>query len=89
MYHSKVDKNRPEILKCLRSAGITYKPVHQLKGFCDVIVGWKGKNYLFEIKPDHKAKLTKLEQEFKDKWKGSYYIVTSFNEILEILNGTI
>jgi hypothetical protein len=88
MYHSKVDANQPEILRCLRKAGISYKPVHQIKGFCDIVVGFKGVNYLFEIKVDHKKKLSKAEQEFSDGWKGQYHIVTSFNEILNIINGT-
>lgn len=88
-YHSKVDKNQPEILRCLKKAGISYKPVHQIKGFCDIIVGFKGENYLFEIKLNKKAKLTIDEQKFHDNWKGSIYIVTSFNEILDVIYGKV
>lgn len=85
MYKSKVDNNQPDILKCLKKAGISYKPVHQIKGFCDLVVGFKNKNYLFEIKNDHKRKLTGLEPEFHDNWGGQIHIVTCFNEILDII----
>ena len=89
MYHSKVDANQPQILKQLKQLGISYKPVHQIKGFCDIIVGFKGKNYLFEIKPNDKAKLTSGEQLFHDYWSGQINVVTSIDEILNILNGKV
>ena len=48
-HHCKVDNVQPEILKQLIKAEISYKPVHMVKGFVDLVVGYNGVNYLFEI----------------------------------------
>ena len=86
MYHSKVDANQPEILKGLKKLGISYKPVHQIKGFVDLCVGYKGITYIFEIKPDKSKKLTPKEQEFVDGWQGQYKVVYSLEDILEAIS---
>ena len=88
---AKVDDNQPEIVNQLRSIpGVTVWNTHQLgKGFPDIIVGYKGVNYLFEIKNRHGKLLIPLsEQEFYDNWQGQTEIVYDLDEILEVMGLT-
>ena len=85
---AKVDANHPEIVKELRKHhGITVKSVAQIKGFCDIIVGYKGKNYLYEIKdpskPPSARKLTEKEKTFHNEWKGHIKIALTTEFILK------
>ena len=65
--NAKVDKNQPEIVEGLRRIGAKVKPVHQLKKFCDIMVGYRGKLFMMEIKsgddlPKKYSKMTKKEK---------------------------
>lgn len=89
---AKVDGNQKEIVKALRKVGYTVSHTHQIgQGFPDVIVGARGMNFLFEIKngekPPSKRALTEDEKVFHDTWKGQVNIVTTFEEILQIVQG--
>ena len=44
------DKNHKEITNAFRAEGFSVKSTHQLKGFCDCVIGKYGKNFLIEIK---------------------------------------
>jgi len=76
---SRIDSNQPEIVEELRKQGCSVYHVHKLKNGFDILVGYKGKNYCFEIKdpdkPPSQRKLTKGEQEFFDTWKGQVDII--------------
>lgn len=44
---ARVDDNQAEIVKVLRQLGATVRPTHTVgDGFPDLVVGWRGKNYL-------------------------------------------
>lgn len=83
---AKVDANQKEIVKKLRMyPGVSVHHAHQLKKFCDLVVGFRGANYLFEIKKNKKQKLTEGEKEFQEKWRGQVNTVDSAEEILKII----
>lgn len=86
---AKVDDNHNEIVDALRQIGASVKPVHALKGFVDIVVGYRGINYLIEIKdgkkPPSKQKLTEDEQKFHDEWKGQAIVVKNVTEALAVL----
>ena len=84
---SKVDGNQPEIVKELRKKGYTVNHLHELKNFVDIIVGNKGVNYLFEIKPDISKKLTQGEQKFFDSWTGQTDIIYCAQDAIDIIEG--
>lgn len=80
---AKIDSNHAEIVRQLKMlTGISVYSVAQLKKFCDIIVGFKGKNYLFEIKKGHKSKLTPGETLFQQNWEGQVKTITSVDEVL-------
>jgi len=88
----RTDANQEEIVKVLRlypniSIAVTSAVG---SGFPDISVGFKGKNYLFEIKdpnqPPSQKKLTKAEQNFHINWQGQCAIAETVTEILEIID---
>ncbi len=85
---AKVDDNQEDIVRNLRRIpGVTVAPGHD-----DVLAGYRGKTYWYEIKnPDAVSKKTGkiLESAIKDsqrklraEWAGHYRIVSSLDEIL-------
>jgi hypothetical protein len=82
---AKVDRNHAEIVQALRSIGASVHSTAMVhNGFPDIAVGFKGVNYLFEIKDD-KGKLTPDEKRFADTWSGRAMVVRSKEEALKIL----
>lgn len=65
-------------------------------GFPDLVVGWKGRNYLFEVKdpdkPTSRRKLTGAQEKFHAAWQGQVAVVHTATELvariaLEARNG--
>ena len=86
---AKVDSNQTEIVEAFRKHGATVKPVHAIKGFVDIVVGYRGRNLLVEIKDGAKVKskrkLTPMEQEFHDEWRGKVHIVECLDDVVSAL----
>ncbi len=87
----RVDSNQKQLVKQLRGIGATVAITSNIgNGFVDIVVGYKGVNYLFEIKdgdkPPSQRKLTPDEVDFFNKWGGSCHVVHDIDECLEILN---
>ena len=87
---AKIDTNQTDIVQWLRRNGCNVLHLHTLKNCCDLLVGYKGKLYLFEVKdgnkPESQRKLTKGEQKFFDDWKGyPLHVVTNYFDCAEIL----
>ena len=65
---ARVDQNQDQVISALRAAGayvwIIGLPV-------DLLVGYKGKTILVEIKNGSKKRLTKLQADFFENWSGS------------------
>ena len=85
-----MDANQVSITKGLRKFGASVKPVHTVKGFVDLVVGFKGKNYLLELKdPDQvpsKQKLTVGETKFQQDWVGQVATVKTLEEAIEVIS---
>lgn len=85
---AKVDENQPGIVKELRKIkGVTVEVGHD-----DILVGYKGKTYWYEVKmPDTvniktgKVRASELKQSQKDLlswWCGHYKVIWDINQIL-------
>lgn len=86
-FRASVDKNQNQIVKDLRAIGCS---VWLINGVIDIIVGFQGRSFIFEIKnPESKtASLKDSQIEFIENWKGSpVYIVETFDDILDIIKG--
>ena len=76
---ARIDANQPAIVKALRKiAGVTvYLDVD------DILVGYKGVSYWYEIKASVKSSLQPVQTKLLAEWKGHYKIVSSLDMILE------
>lgn len=90
---AKIDSNQNKVVGMLRKIpGVSVAITSQLgNGFVDIVVGYKGINYMIELKDGDKVaskrKLTVDEIEFSDKWKGQYNVCKDFDEVFNLING--
>ncbi len=90
---SRVDANQADIVRALRDIGASVLHCHTLKNAFDLLVGYRGKTFLMEVKdpaqPPSKRQLTEGEAEFKQRWRGStYHIVHSVDEAIGIITAS-
>lgn len=83
----RVDANQALIVQTLRDIGASVEPLHFVgRGFPDVLVGFRGTNYLLEIKdgskPPSRRKLTDDEKQWHQCWAGQVCIVNNDREAL-------
>ena len=86
----RTDSNQTEIVTALRKLGCSVAITsHVGKGFPDIVVGWKGRNFLFEIKDGSQVpsrrKLTPDEQKFHEFWFGDIKVVESVDDALRFV----
>lgn len=87
---SRVDGNQASIVRQLRAVGASVLHTHTLKNCFDLLVGYRGRTFIFEIKdpaqPLSARKLTAGEEEFRRTWRGTpYYIVETIEQALSII----
>jgi hypothetical protein len=90
MRKAKVDTNQKEITAALRRAGCTVQPLHTVgRGVPDLLVGFRGQNFLLELKDGSKRpserKLTDDQQEWHQQWRGQVAVVESVDEALRLI----
>jgi len=88
----RTDANQVEVVAALRKHGCTIQHLFMIgKGAPDLLIGYRGKNLLFEIKdgsqPPSRRELTDDEANWHQTWRGQVAIVGSVSEALEYLNG--
>ncbi len=82
----RVDRNQGDIVRWLRQYGATVQPLHaQGQGCPDLLVGWRGRNLLFELKdgqlPPSARRLTPDEARWHRDWRGQVCTVGSWDEV--------
>jgi len=78
-YAKKQDENETPIVNALQAIpGVTVKT-----GCDDIWVGYKGKNYWYEIKVSGKSNVQQTQRDILSDWKGHYMVVFSVDDILE------
>jgi len=87
---ARVDANQNAIVSDLRKMGCSVAITSALgKGFPDIVVGWCGRNYLFEIKdpkqPPSRRCLTADEEDFYIGWQGQYAIILNAEQAMTII----
>lgn len=83
---AKVDANQSIVIGAFRRLGCTVQPLHMVGMGCpDALVGFKGRNYMVEIKDGEKVpsarKLTEPEAEWHRDWRGHVCIVESLDDV--------
>ena len=87
---ARIDANQNEIVDALRGVGATVAITSMVgAGFPDIVAGYRGVNYLIEIKdgnkPPSRQKLTPDEQRWHGLWRGSVVVVASVDEALAVV----
>jgi hypothetical protein len=76
---AKVDRNQPAIVdRLLEYPGVSVALKHD-----DILVGYGGQTFWYEIKADRKAEIKPSQKKLAAEWQGHYAIVTSAEEIIE------
>lgn len=83
----RTDHNHQTIINELKNIGFTVMDLSSVgKGCPDIMAGFRGKNYLFEIKNPLKSKsqrkLTKDQELFHGTWRGQVHVITCLEDIV-------
>ena len=86
----RVDKNQKDITTALRKIGCSVFPTHMVgHGFVDIVCGYRGRNYLLEVKDGSlspsKKKLTIDQKLFHFGWQGQVAIVYSAEDAVKYI----
>lgn len=86
---ARVDDNQPQLVKELRQLGATVEPTHTMgKGFPDLVVGFRGVNYLLEVKDPAKSpsrrQLNEDQQKWHARWNGQAAVIETIDDFLAI-----
>ena len=89
-HRAKTDANQAAVVDALRRIGCSVRSTASIgAGFPDLAVGYRGQNFLLEVKDGAKApsarKLTDEEKRFALEWRGHYVVVTSANDAIAIV----
>lgn len=87
---ARTDANQPDIVKELRRAGASVAITASAgSGFPDLVVGYRGVNYLMEIKDPNQdtthQKLTPDQEIFHGCWTGQISVVKTADQALKII----
>ena len=87
---AKIDANQTEIVKALCQVGASVQSLAATgKGVPDLLVGFRGKNLLLEVKDGGKVKsdrkLTPDQVEWHQGWRGHVAVVESVEQAIKIL----
>jgi len=90
---NRTDANQKEIVQSLIKIGASVADLSQTgNGIPDICVGFRNKNYLFEIKDGKKPlsarQLTTAETNWHKEWRGKSHVIESLEQALEVIKGT-
>lgn len=91
MLRARVDGNQNKIVKELRALGVCVEPKLSRvgSGVPDLLIGYRGRNYLVELKNSDQSpsrkRLTPDEDSWHDEWKGQVEVCETLDEILNLI----
>jgi hypothetical protein len=86
----RVDSNQSDVVKQLRKLHVSVQHLHTVGDGCpDLLLGFRGKNFLIELKDGKKVpserKLTADEEKFFLRWSGQVNKCESLEDILKVI----
>lgn len=93
MKSARTDRNQSEIVRALRQLGCSVQSLAEIGQGCpDLLVGFRGENFLMEVKDGmakpSAQKLTECEKLWHKTWSGKVVIVTSAKEAIALVEAT-
>ena len=91
MVFKRVDSTQTQIVKELRRVGMDVQHLHGVGQGCpDILVGYRGRNILLEIKKDEKAKYTDAQLKFMTEWRGAPVVrLNSEKDAIAFVNSVV
>ncbi|MEW5968993.1 MAG: hypothetical protein AB1706_03840 [Pseudomonadota bacterium] len=88
---ARIDANQNEIVKALRQVGASVQSLASNgKGCPDLLVGFRGVNWLLEIKDGQKVKsarkLTPDQVEWHESWCGQVHVIESIDQAIKLIS---
>jgi len=91
---ARADDNQKAIAESLRAIGASVQFLHQVgKGCPDLLVGFKHRNFLFEVKnaaalrgKAQARRLTEDEEKWHAAWTGQVATIETLQQALDVLN---
>ena len=89
--YGRIDSNHAEIAQALRAIGCSVMSLASLGNGCpDLLVGIFKRNLLLEVKDGDKSpseqRLTVMEREWHETWKGQVVVVHNVDEAIAVVN---
>jgi hypothetical protein len=83
----RVDDNQKIIVEAFRQAGASVLHLHMVGHGCpDLAIGYNGVTVLVEVKhAEGIVKLTDDEKQFSLSWRGSYRIIRTVEDVMDLL----
>lgn len=90
-YAARTDANQSDIVSDLRTVGCSVQSLAMVgQGVPDILVGFRGQNYLFEIKDGNKPpsarRLTSDEDTWHLRWDGQVNVIECTEDALRVLD---
>lgn len=87
---ARVDDNQRGIVDDLRRLGCSVQHLHKEGMGCpDLLIGWRGRNFLFEVKDPSKPRgdrqLTEMQVRWHRVWEGQVAVIYDAEEALGIM----
>ena len=81
-HRARKDANHAAIVAALRAVGVTVFETHQVHdGFPDLVAGYRGVNYLIEVKSTA-GELTPAQRGLHADWRGCIVVAQTIDEAL-------
>lgn len=80
-YRNKRDYNEPQIVDAFKRMGCS---VERMDTPLDLLVGYRGRSYLVEVKQEGKH-LNAKQRLWCEAWRGGYVVVRSVADVMETL----
>ena len=83
-WNAKTDANQPDIIAALETIGATVQPLRDGEGTPDLLVGFRGNNFLLEVKTDD-GTLNRKQEKWHRTWRGRVAVVRSPEEACRVV----
>ena len=89
---AKTDANQSDIVAVLREMGVSVQSLAEVGAGCpDLLCGWRGRNYLLEVKdgskPPSERILTRDQVDWHSTWPGQVEVVYSVSDAIKVVTG--
>lgn len=85
---AKRDTNEAPIVRGLREIGATVQQLNE-KDAPDLVVGFRGDNYLFEVKdPANYGKLRPGQKDWHENWRGQVHVIECVEDAWQVMGVT-